>query len=227
MEHRDLHRWDLTPSEAFALQLELARGLRIEKLPSSIRLVAGADLSYERFSDLAHAAFVVLEFPSLRIVERAGATARMTFPYIPGLLTFREGPALLAAWRELKTRPDVVVFDGQGIAHPRRLGIAAHMGLWIGIPSVGCGKTKLAGSFEEPGPMAGDFSPMIHRGEVIGSALRTRTKAGPVFVSPGHLADLEGSRELAMRCSIGYRVPEPTRQAHLLANELRVAARAA
>src|SRR4051812_41086665 len=135
MRYRELHRWDLTPAEAIRLQFELSHELCFTALPEDARLIAGADISYERFSDLAHAAFVVLELPSLRIVDRAGAKATMKFPYVPGLLTFREAPALLAAWSELRTRPDVVFFDGQGIAHPRRMGIAAHMGLWIEVPS--------------------------------------------------------------------------------------------
>lgn len=222
MDYRELHSWNLSPSEAISVQNELREKIITEPLDTrKVRLVAGADISYNRYSDIAHAAFVVLDIKTLKTVATGIATSRLTFPYIPGLLTFREGLPLLAAWKNLQVEPDVVVFDGQGIAHPRGLGIAAHLGLLIDRPSFGCGKSLLCGKFENLATEAGSSAPLIYRGMQIGAAYRTKTDVQPVFISPGHRIDLASSLAIIRKCVSKYRIPEPTRQAHLLANELR------
>ena len=218
---RALHDWNLSPTEAIALQKRLREQLRIEPLASSVRTVAGADISFNKHSPLVYAGIVVLRLPELDIVEEAGVETEVHFPYISGLLSFREMPALLQAWAMLKTEPDAVMLDGQGIAHPRRIGIGAHFGLFVERPTFGCAKSVLCGQFKEPSIERGNWSPMEHRDEVIGAAVRTKTKVQPVYVSPGHLIDLPGAIDLALRCDGGYRVPEPTRRAHLLVNALR------
>lgn len=224
MEYRELHPWGIQsvpPARAIQLQTELAKKIVLSPAPSKIRLIAGADISYERFSDLAYAGFVVLDASTLQIVATSSAEVRMDYPYIPGLLTFREAPALLAAWKQLKVEPDVVCFDGQGIAHPRRLGIASHLGLLIDRPSIGCGKSLLTGTFQELGDQRGDFAPLMHRGEKVGVALRTKARTQPVFVSVGHRMILEDAIAIVLSATRGYRIPEPTRQAHLFVNQLR------
>jgi deoxyribonuclease V len=155
------------------------------------------------------------------VLERRAAVAQVDFPYTPGLLSFREAPVLLDALAKLKHTPDVVMCDGQGVAHPRRLGLASHVGLFLDRPCVGCAKSKLTGKYEEPGPEPGSRSPLLYRGQVIGSVVRTKARALPLFVSPGHRIDLESSVRLVLGCCRGYRLPEPTRLAHLYVNEVR------
>jgi deoxyribonuclease V len=224
----NLHSWNVSPAEAVAVQQQLRDRVVIRPLPDQISLVAGADISYNKFSEVVYAAIVVLRLPELEVVTTSGVVSTMTFPYVPGLLSFREAPSLIEAWKNLDVRPDVLMLDGQGIAHPRRLGIASHFGLLIDLPTVGCAKTLLTGRYEEPAERAGSFSPLIHRGETIGAAVRTKDRVGPVFISPGHLADLPTSMALALKCVRGYadgrskyRIPEPTRLAHLLVNAMR------
>jgi deoxyribonuclease V len=154
-------------------------------------------------------------------VEEAGLQMPCSFPYVPGLLSFREGPAVVEAFRRLGTRPDAVIFDGQGFAHPRRIGLASHMGLWLGLPTVGCAKSRLVGEHDEPGREKGERVPLHDEGEQIGVVLRSRTDVRPVFVSPGHLADLDTSTDLVLRCCLRYRLPEPTRRAHLAVGRLK------
>jgi deoxyribonuclease V len=222
VDYRQLHPWNLSPTQALAVQNSLREQIRIEPLDTrKVRLIAGADISYNRYSDIAHAAFVVLDIKTLRMVATGIATGRLAFPYIPGLLTFREGEPLLEAWKNLSVAPDVIVFDGQGIAHPRGLGIAAHMGLLIDRPSFGCGKSILCGKYEDLGSVAGSMAPLLYKGKEVGAAYRTKTDVQPVYISPGYKIDLKSSIELIARCVTKYRIPEPTRQAHLLANELR------
>jgi deoxyribonuclease V len=175
--------------------------------------VAGADMAFDKANGLAFASVVVLGLPDLTTTDSADVVCPLDFPYVPGLLSFREAPGLLAAFAKLKSVPDAVIFDGQGIAHPRRLGLAAHVGLWLGIPSVGCAKSRLCGEFVEPGRTKGDSSPLTDGEEQIGVVLRTRTDVKPVFVSPGHRADFGGAAELVLRCCTRYRLPEPTRRA--------------
>ncbi len=167
------------------------------------------------------AAVVVMTFPEGRVIEVGSGTASAAWPYVPGLLSFREAPAILAAFSQLNHCPDAVVFDGQGIAHPQRFGLAAHLGLWLGLPSIGCAKSRLTGEYREPGVAKGSFQYLYDKGEIIGAAVRTRKAVKPVFVSPGHLADLSSSIELILRCAIRYRLPEPVRQAHIMAAKIK------
>lgn len=230
MDYRRLHDWNVEPKEAVRLQRMMSGEVVLRPLPKRVEVVAGCDISFDRFSDVVHAGIVLVRLPELEVVETAGVTARAAFPYVPGLLSFRETPSLLEAWERLTVRPDVVVLDGQGLAHPRRFGIACHVGLLTGVPSVGFAKTLLVGKYEAPGETAGSVSPLVDRGETVGAAVRTKTRVSPVFVSPGHLADVESAVELALRCVRGfaraergskYRIPEPTRLAHLFVNALR------
>jgi len=222
-----MHRWDVTPAEAVAIQKELRDRVELRPLPDEVRLVAGADISFDKFSPEIYAGVVVLELPSLRVVESAGVVAAAKFPYVPGLLSFRESPAVLEILAKLGSKPDVIVTDGAGYAHPRRFGIACHLGVLTGVPSVGCAKSLLVGTHEPPGEAAGGRAPILHKGEVVGAALRTKDRTNPVFVSPGHLADVDSACDLMLRCVRGYpekskyRVPEPTRLAHLFVNALR------
>ncbi|MDT7690510.1 MAG: deoxyribonuclease [Acidobacteriota bacterium] len=216
-----LHEWSLTPHEAVELQKRLRVRVRITPLKKKIETVAGADISFNKFDTTIYTGIVVLRLPTLEVVEEVGIVSETKFPYVPGLLSFRESPSVLEAWAKLKTEPDAVMFDGQGIAHPRRVGIASHVGLLIDRPTVGCAKSVLVGKFEEPGEERGSWSPMIDKGETIGAALRTKTRVQPIYVSPGHLIDLEGAVALTLACDGGYRQPEPTRRAHLLVNALR------
>jgi deoxyribonuclease V len=216
-----LHDWDVTPAEAIALQQQLRSQIRIQPLTKLPKTIAGCDISFNKFEETVYAGIVVLDLETLETIEEAGVVSTATFPYVPGLLSFREIPALLEAWSKLKTEPDVVMFDGHGIAHPRRIGIASHAGLFLNIPTFGCGKSVLVGKYDEPAPERGSWSPMKHYGEVIGAALRTKNKVNPVYISPGHLIDLETALSLTMSCNGGYRIPEPTRRAHNLVNVLR------
>jgi len=208
------HPWNLSPTEAIALQKELVAQVdtRTPLDLDALRLVAGVDVSVKK--GVSRAAIVVLTFPDLEIVEQATARQPTPFPYIPGLLSFREGAVILAAQRELSTLPDAYIFDGAGIAHPRHLGIAAHIGLWWDAPTVGCAKSFLFGKHTDPAPEKGSHTPLMDDGEVIGSVLRTRTNVKPVYVSPGHHATVESARELVLRCAPRYRLPEPVRAAH-------------
>ncbi len=217
-----LHGWDLTPAEAIGVQQRLRNLVRLQPLARPARTIAGADISFNKFSETVFAGIVVLSLPDLRIIESAGVRSVTKFPYVPGLLSFREAPSLLEAWEKLKTKPDVLMLDGQGIAHPRRFGIACHVGVLLDLPTIGCAKSILVGRYGELGLEAGSQSPLIDRGEQVGVALRTKNKVSPVYVSPGHLIDLDSSVDLVLRSTGKYRQPEPTRQAHLLVNRLRV-----
>lgn len=218
------HRWDLSAEEAIALQHALRGRLNDAPpiAPDAIHTIAGVDASYR---DLARAAVVVFSYPELEVVDSAVGAVETTFPYVPGLLSFREAPAVLAAMEKLRVRPDLLMFDGQGIAHPRRFGIAAHLGLYLDMPSIGCAKSRLTGSYEEPGPRPGDSSPLTYRGEVIGTVLRTKPRTNPLFISVGYRITLPAAVEMVKRCLRGYRLPEPTRAAHNLADAAAKAAR--
>jgi deoxyribonuclease V len=216
-----LHGFDLSPAEARRLQGELAS--RVVVGPpldlGGVRYVAGADVSTQ--DGVAYATVAVLDFPGLSVVEVQGFEAPLEFPYVPGLLSFREMPSVLGALEKVETAVDVVVLDAQGLAHPRRMGLASHIGLFLDVPTVGCAKSVLVGTFEEPGPEKGSATEMVHRGEVVGKVLRTREKVSPVYVSVGNGIDLDSSVELVLASSTRYRLPEPTRQAHNAANRLR------
>ncbi len=216
-----LHRWDLSPKEAVALQRELAGRVVADTPAPPCTRIAGADVSYNKYSPTIFAGVVVLRLPDLAVVERRGASIEWHFPYIPGLLSFREAPALLAAFAKVESVPDAVMLDGQGIAHPRRLGLACHIGLWLDRPCLGCAKSLFVGTFDEPEREAGSWSPLTDRGAVIGRVVCTKTGVKPVFLSVGHRMDLDGATQLTLACRGGYRIPEPTRLAHLYVNELR------
>jgi len=222
MRFPHLHDWNLTSAEARALQQELRGRVRLERDSNKpIRLVAGADVSYEKRGRHFFAAVAVLELPELRIVAQSFADGLVDFPYVPGLLSFRELPVLLQAFEHLELIPDAVLLDGQGIAHPRRLGIAGHLGLWLDLPTVGCAKSRLCGEAVEPGSARGDRSDLMDSGERIGQLLRTKDRIKPMYISPGHLISIDEATLLVLACCTRYRMPEPTRQAHLLSNALR------
>ena len=211
----DLHHWTLDPAEARRLQAALREQLRLTWNGRPVSTVAGIDVSLR--GEQARAAIVVLSYPDLEVLEAVTAEAPLVFPYVPGLLSFREGPAILAAWAMLQTPPDLLMFDGQGIAHPRGIGIASHMGLWLNRPSIGVAKSRLCGRHEESGPEPGNQAPLLSRGEparVIGAVLRTKRRSNPLYISPGHLIDVPYAVEFVQRCVTRYRLPEPTRRAH-------------
>ncbi len=216
-----LHSWDLTPSAAIELQKNLRGQVRLQPSAGPIRTVAGADISFNKFEETIYAGIVVVELATMRTVEQVGINSQTRFPYVSGLLSFREAPAVLEAWALLESHPDAVMFDGQGIAHPRRLGIASHVGLWLEKPTLGCAKSVLVGRYDEPALERGARSPLVDKGETVGAALRTKARVQPTFVSAGHRMDLETAVELTLRSDGGYRQPEPTRRAHLLVNALR------
>lgn len=215
------HPWNLSPREAIALQRELALQVRCEDNLGPVRTIAGVDVSMQRFATEGFAAIVVLSVPELEILEVAGARLPLRMPYIPGLLSFREVPLVLAAYEQLKARPDLIVVDGHGRAHPRRVGIASHLGLVLDTPTIGCAKKILVGTYDALEATKGSVAPLIHQGEPIGYAVRTKDRVAPVFVSCGHrVSDLTAVRWV-LACARGYRLPEPTRQAHLASNALR------
>ncbi len=214
------HDWNVKPDQAIALQKQLAAQV-ISSQPldiAAVRRVAGVDVSVQ--DNQSQAAVVVLSFPELQVIETVLASLPTPFPYIPGLLSFREGPVLQQAFEKLQHEPDVFIFDGMGIMHPRRIGIASHMGLWLERPTIGCGKTHFIGAYTEPAVERGATSPVREHGEVIGAVLRTKTGVKPVYISPGHLADLPTALELALRCTTRYRLPEPIRAAHHAAGQM-------
>lgn len=212
------HPWDLSVAEARSLQLQLAEQVVAETTfnPSEVRTVAGVDVGFR--DDVAQAAIVVLSFPGLEPVDCALGRAPVTFPYVPGLLTFREGPSVLEALEKLRLWPDLFVFDGHGLAHPRRIGLAAHMGVLLDHPCIGCAKSRLTGSRDEPGEAMGDWVPLWDQGESIGAVVRSRAKVKPLYVSVGHRVDLQTAIEFVLRCTQGYRLPETTRYAHRVAS---------
>ncbi len=212
MELHELNSWDVTPDQARAIQRELSPRVIREGNPSGVRLVAGIDVSVR--DDINRAAIVVDAFPDLAVVETRKAEQPATFPYVPGFLTFREAPAIVQAARALESRPDLVIVDGQGIAHPRGLGIASHIGLLLDVPTIGCAKSILVGRHAPVGPEVGDWSPLEYKHEVIGAALRTRVNVTPVYVSIGHRIGLEPAIRWILACCRGFRLPEPQRQAH-------------
>jgi deoxyribonuclease V len=206
------HRWDLEPRDAIALQTELATRLVFSPPPVPIELVAGVDVSMRR--GVARAAVVVMTMPDLREIERVCVDAPIAYPYVPGLLTFREAPPILQALERLEHLPDVLMFDGQGYAHPRRLGLASHIGVLLDHPTVGCAKSRLCGTYEEPPRERGAYTDLCDGDEVIGAVVRMRTGVKPLFVSAGHRMTRNASIDLVLACGKGYRLPEPTRWAH-------------
>ena len=211
-----LHNWNLTPQEAVRIQTEFRERLILKWDQRPVHTVGGVDVSIK--DEFTRAAIVVLRYPELTPIEAVVEDAPLVFPYIPGLLAFREGPAVLAAWTQLQHKPDLLMFDGQGIAHPRGVGIASHMGLWLERPTIGVAKSRLYGLHTEVGPKRGDRADLLDKNtNVIGAVVRTREKTNPLYISPGHLMDVTHAVEFVLACTTGYRLPEPTRWAHKVA----------
>lgn len=208
------HPWNLSPKEAIAVQQQLRSLVRLEPLPAPPRTIAGLDVSIR--GDLAQVAISVLDTATLEVVDEAVQRGPVPFPYVPGLLSFREIPAILPALEQLRIEPDVLMLDGQGLAHPRRFGIACHLGVLLDRPAFGVAKSLLVGAFENLDEARGATAPLTHKGEAVGQAVRTRTGVSPVYVSVGHQIGLSEAVALALSTCSRYRIPEPTRQAHLL-----------
>jgi deoxyribonuclease V len=213
MDYKDLHPWDVTPKAAVGIQNNLRNRIKLKDSFRKIRVIAGADVAFDKSSNQGYGGVIVYSFPELEEIERQGVIRPITFPYVPGLLAFREAPILLEAFSSLKTETDMILFDGQGIAHFRRMGIATHMGIVLNKPTIGCAKSRLIGRYKDPGEKVGSCAPLIHGEETVGMVLRTRKKVRPIFVSQGHKISLETSVEIVLKCSDGYRIPKPTREA--------------
>ena len=212
------HSWDVSTAEAKRIQLELAQYVVLEDHFPSPSFVAGVDVGFEQNGNITRAAIVVLKYPDLSLVDESLVRCKTVFPYIPGYLSFRELPAVLQALDNLNIIPDMFLCDGQGIAHPRRLGIASHLGVLTDIPSIGVAKSRLIGTYQEPGPIKGDFSTLYDKDEPIGQVLRTRNNVKPLFVSPGHRVSFTSASRWTLNCTTRYRLPETTRKAHQLAS---------
>jgi len=213
------HRWDISPNEAIVLQKRLAGKIRIEPVPEQISTIAGTDCAFPE-KDKIVAAAVLCDARTLKVLAAVHVEQECHFPYIPGLLSFREAPAVIAALEKLPDKPDLIMCDGQGLAHPRRLGLASHVGLWMDLPTMGLAKKKLCGEHRPVGLHRGAWEYLREHGEVIGAALRTRRLVKPLFVSVGHRATLEDVIKWTLRCAIKYRIAEPIRQAHLLVSAM-------
>lgn len=213
MKLRTLHSWDVSPSTAKQIQIKLRKQTRLVRHEGKITYIAAADASFQ--NNTARAAVAAFEYPSLELVEVQTAEAKTKFPYVPGLLAFREGPVLIKAFRKIKSEPDVIIFDGQGIAHPQRMGIATHMGILLDKPTIGCAKSKLVGEYQEPKSKRGSSSCLYLDHEIVGAALRTQSGVKPIFVSPGHKIDLTSAIKVILACSKKYRIPEPIRFVHM------------
>lgn len=213
------HSWNLTSAEAIALQRELCLHLILEDRLGPVQRVAGVDVGFEAGGAVTRAAVAVLRYPELGVVETALARRPTVFPYVPGLLSFRELPAVLDALEQLQEAPDLLLCDGQGLAHPRRLGIASHLGLLVDIPSIGVAKTRLYGTHDEPPNVRGAWAPLRAGGEIIGAVLRTRLNVKPLYISLGHRISLDTAIRYVMACCTRYRLPETTRHAHRLASQ--------
>src|SRR6516165_239293 len=216
-------KWSLTPRQAMRLQERLRQRLVLEDRLDRVQFVAGADLAFDPETDVAFAGVIIYRLPSLDEVERRTARRKLRFPYVPGLLSFRESPVLLAAFRLLRTEPDVILVDGHGLAHPRRFGIACHLGLLLDRPTIGCAKSLLVGEHPEPGGRAGSAVPLMLDGEVVGVVLRTRDRVKPIYVTQGHRVSLETAVEIVKGCLDGFRIPKPTREADHFVRRLREA----
>jgi len=214
MRVQALHEWEVSVAQARKIQLSLAEMVSTEKEVVNPRLIAGIDISAPDSRGVATGAVVVLRYPELDVIEVKEAHSKITLPYVPGLLSFREGPLILAACEKLCNVPDLVLVDGQGIAHPRRFGLASHVGLLLDLPTIGCAKSILCGVHQPLGEEAGSQAELLDKGELVGAALRTKSGVRPVYVSVGHKIDLASALEWVMNCCRGYRLPEPTRLAH-------------
>ncbi len=237
MQTKDLHSWNLSYSQARDCQKNLASKVQLVPLKKQPKLIAGIDCAFSKDGEKIIAAVVVLKLPNFTPVETTTAWRKVTFPYIPGLLSFREAPVCIAAVEKLKTKPDLFIIDGQGIAHPRRLGLAAHLGLFFDKPTIGCAKSRLIGRFEEPPLEKGAYTLLKDKKrmkpdtqytirntqyETIGAVVRTRTNVKPVFVSVGNKCLLKDAIKITLACAVKYRLPEPTRLAHQFVSKLKL-----
>jgi deoxyribonuclease V len=222
MEIKRLHNWNLSYSTARRIQTDLAGQVHFKVLPKQIKTAAGIDCAFSKDKKRICAVIVVLKLPNFEVIETTDAVKKVTFPYIPGLLSFREGPVCLKAASKLKCSPDVFIIDGQGTAHPRRMGLACHLGLFLGRPTIGCAKSRLTGSFDEPGAQKGDYSWLKDKGEIIGAVVRTRKNVKPVFVSVGNKCRLKDAIGTTLTCATRFRLPEPTRLAHQAVSKLKL-----
>lgn len=223
MRYLKLHSWNVNYKEAVKIQERLRQKIILKSSFKNLKgkLIAGADVSYDKGNDKFYAGVVVFELFTMQKIEEVTASGRVNFPYIPGLLSFRESPVLLKAFSKVKEEPDIVILDAQGIAHPRGIGLASHIGLLLNIPSIGCAKTRLIGAYNDVGEEVGCHSQLTVEGKTVGVVLRTRKNVKPVFISPGHKIDLATSINLVLKSCRGYKLPEPTRQAHNLVNKKR------
>jgi len=239
MQTKNLHSWNLSYSQAIDLQKRLASKVQFTPLKKPPKLIAGLDCAFTKNGQKIIAAAVIIKLPDFDLIETTTALRKVTFPYIPGLLSFREAPACIAAVEKLKKEPDMFLIDGQGIAHPRRLGLAAHLGLFFDKPTIGCAKSRLTGYFEDPPPEKGAYTllkdkkgmipetshePKITNHEVIGAVVRSRSNVEPLFVSVGNKCLLKDAIKITLDCAIKYRLPEPTRLAHQTVSKLRLKA---
>ncbi len=221
MKPRIKPRWNLAPRAAMREQERLRERVILEDQFGPIRYIAGADLAFDPATNVAVAGVIVYRFPELVEVERRQARRMLRFPYVPGLLSFREGPALLAAFARLRTNPDLILIDGHGRAHPRLFGIASHIGVLLDKPTIGCAKSLLVGEHQEPGRKAGSTASLWFKGERVGEVLRTRDGVKPIYVTTGHRVALDSAVELVKRCVDGFRIPKPTREADHYVRDLR------
>jgi deoxyribonuclease V len=217
---KPLHSWKVTPEQAIRIQENLRHRIIIKKTISRVRTIGGGDVSYQKEGDFLFGAMVVLSFPRMETLDVATARGKISFPYLPGLLTFREGPILIKTFQKLRLRPDILIFDGQGIAHPRGIGLATHLGVWLNLPSIGCAKTPLLGESVIPKPSKESIELILKNGREVGVVLRTKDRVKPVFVSPGHRIDLPTSIRLVLACCQGFRIPEPLRRAHYFSRQM-------
>jgi deoxyribonuclease V len=218
---RSLHPWDVSYREAIRIQEKLRSNISLRNSTRKVSSIAGADVAYSKKGEEGIAAMVVFSYPRLDLLDEAYVKGKVFFPYIPGLLSFREAPLLMEVFQRLQRLPDVVLYDGQGIAHPRSFGLASHMGLLLDLPSIGCAKEKLVGDFGHVGSHPGSTAPLTLGDRTIGAVIRTRKGVKPVFVSPGHRIDLETSMQLVLKTCRGFRLPEPLRRAHLMVTRIR------
>ena len=223
MKYLKLHPWNVNYKEAVEIQKRLKKQIILKNSFKNLngKLIAGADVSYDKEIDRFYAGVAVFELQTMQKIEEVTASGKVSFPYIPGLLSFRESPILLRAFSKVKKTPDFIILDAQGIAHPRGIGLASHIGLLLNKPSIGCAKTRLIGEYNNVGKEAGYYSQLTIKGKAVGVVLRTRKNVKPVFVSPGHKIDLATSIDLVLKSCRGYKLPEPTRQAHNLVNKAR------